>query len=115
MGILNNLSDSAEDGTAAGKQFTSKTYEHTKLKAFQLSALTVGMIAKLVIIGSLVSLGVTFLVISGAMALGAWLQNAALGYLLVGSCILVISIFIYFLRNFLDNQVIIKMSKIFFK
>ncbi|MFT6959410.1 MAG: hypothetical protein ACJA17_000500 [Polaribacter sp.] len=115
MGIFDNLSDSAEDGTAAGKQFASKTYEHTKLKAFQLSALTVGMIAKFVIIGSLVSLGVIFLAISGAIALGAWFQNAALGYLLVGSCILVISIFIYFVRKFFDNQVIIKMSKIFFK
>jgi hypothetical protein len=115
MRIFDNLSDSADDGTAAGKEFASKTYEHTKLKVFQLSALTVGMIAKLVIIGSLVFLGFIFLAISAAIALGLYFQNAALGYFSVGSCIFVIALFIYFFRKFFDNQVILKMSKIFFR
>lgn len=115
MSIFDNLSDAADKGTAASEQFASKTYEHTKLKVFQLSALTVSMIAKLVIIGSLASLGCIFLAISAAIALGDYFQNAALGYLSVGSCILVISLLIYFFRKFFDNQVITKMSKIFFK
>jgi len=115
MSIFDNLTDAADEGTAASKQFASKTYEHTKLKVFQLSALTVSMIAKLVIIGSLASLGFIFLAISVAIALGEYFQNVALGYLSVGLGILVISLFIYLFRKVLDNQVIIKMSKIFFR
>jgi len=114
MRIFDTFSDSADKGTAAGKQFISKTYEHTTLKAFQLSALTVSMIAKLVVIGSLASLGFIFLAISSAIALGTYFQNTALGYLLVGLLILFISLLIYFFRNFFDKKVITKMSKMFF-
>ena len=114
MRILDNFSDSADKGTAAGKQFLSKTYEHTTLKAFQLSALTVSMIAKLVVIGSLVSLGFVFLAISSAIALGAYFQNTALGYLAIGLLILFISLLVYFFRKQFENKVIAKMSKMFF-
>jgi hypothetical protein len=114
MRIFDNFSDSADKGTAAGKQFLSKTYEHTTLKAFQLSALTVSMIAKLVVIGSLVFLGIVFLAIASAIALGAYFQNAALGYLSIGLLILCSSLIIYFFRKFFDKKVITKMSKMFF-
>jgi hypothetical protein len=114
MRIFDNHSDSADKGTTSGKQFLSKTYEHTTLKAFQLSALTVSMIAKLLVIGSFASLGFVFLAISSAIALGAFFQNAALGYLSIGLLILLIALFIYFFRNFFDKKVITKMSKIFF-
>jgi hypothetical protein len=114
MRIFDNFSDSADKGTAAGKQFLSKTYEHTTLKAFQLSALTVSMIAKLVVIGSLASLGIVFLAISSAIAVGAYFQNAALGYLLIGLLILFTSLLIYFFRKIFDKKVITKMCKMFF-
>ncbi len=114
MRIFDNFSDSADKGSAAGRQFISKTYEHTALKAFQLSALTVSMIAKLLVIGSLVSLGFVFLAISSAIALGAYFQNAALGYLAIGLLILFISLLVYFFRKQLENKVIAKMSKMFF-
>jgi hypothetical protein len=114
MRIFDNFSDSKDKGTAAGKQFLFKTYEHTTLKALQLSALTVSMLVKLVIIGSIASLGVVFLAISSAIALGTYFQNAALGYLSIGLLILFIALLIYFFRKFFDKKVIIKMSKMFF-
>jgi magnesium-transporting ATPase (P-type) len=114
MRIFDNFSDSADKGTAAGKQFLSKTYEHTTLKAFQLSALTVSMIAKLVVIGSFAFLGIVFLAISSAIALGAFFQNAALGYVSIGLLILLIALLIYFFRKLFDKKVITKMSKMFF-
>jgi hypothetical protein len=84
------------------------------LKAFQLSGLTVSMIAKLVVIGSLAFLGIVFLAISSAIALGAFFQNAALGYVSIGLLILLIALLIYFFRKLFDKKVITKMSKIFF-
>jgi hypothetical protein len=114
MHIFDNFSESADKGTAAGKQFLSKTYEHTTLKAFQISALTVSMIAKLVVIASLASLGFVFLAISSAIALGSYFQNTALGYLSTGLLILITALLIYFFRKLFDKKVITKMSKMFF-
>ena len=114
MSIFNNLSNSADKGTDAGKEFITKTYEHTKLKVFQLSALTFGMIVKLLVIGSLAFLGFIFLTVSLAIAIGDYLDNAALGYLSVGGFILFISLLLYFFRKYFDKKVITKMSEIFF-
>jgi hypothetical protein len=114
MHIFDNFRESVDKGTAAEKQFLSKTYEHITLKAFQLSALTISMVAKLVVIGSLASLGFVFLAISSAIALGSYFQNAALGYVSIGLLILLTALLIYFFRNFFDKKVITKMSKMFF-
>ncbi|MDX6747105.1 hypothetical protein SHK09_09915 [Polaribacter sp. PL03] len=114
MSIFDNLGNSADKGSAASKEFVSKTYEHTKLKVFQLTALTFGMVAKLLIIGSLAFLGFLFMAFSSAIALGEYLHNVALGYLFVGLFILVISLLLYFFRKSFDKKIITKMSKIFF-
>ncbi|TXD48202.1 hypothetical protein [Polaribacter sp. IC073] len=114
MSLFNNLSNSADTGTDATKQFVTKTYEHTKLKVFQLSALTSAVIVKLFIIGGLAFLGLIFIAFSSAIALGEYLQNVALGYLCVGLIILVISLLLFFMRKTFDKIIISKLSKIFF-
>jgi hypothetical protein len=114
MHIFDNFRDSGDKGAAAGREFVSKTQEQVTLKAFQLSALTVSTIVKLLVIGSLVSLGFVFLAISSAIALGVYFQNAALGYLSIGIFILFISFLIYCFRKTFDKKVIKKMSGIFF-
>jgi hypothetical protein len=114
MSILDNLKDSADKGTDASKQFVTKTFEHTKLKAFQVTALTLSVIVKLFIIGSLVVLGFIFLAVSSAIALGEYFENSAFGYLFVGLFFLIISLFLYFFRKYFDKKVIANVSKIFF-
>jgi hypothetical protein len=115
MNILENLSNSADKGTAASKEFVSKSYEYSTLKAFQISALSIAMVVKLLIIGSLLSLGFIFLAFSGAIALGDYFQNVALGYLSVGLCIVVLSFLLYLFRKVFDKKIITVMSEIFFK
>jgi hypothetical protein len=114
MSIFDNLKDSADKGTDASKQYISKTFEHTKLKAFQVTALTLSTIVKLFVIGSLAVLGFVFLSVSTAIALGEYLKNVALGYLIVGLFFVIISLLIYFFRKYFDKKVIQKVSKIFF-
>ncbi|PQJ71825.1 hypothetical protein [Polaribacter butkevichii] len=114
MSIFDNLQNSADKGTNIGKEYASKTLEHTKLKAFQVTALTISMIVKLFFIGSLAVLGFVFLAVSSAIALGDYLENIALGYLFVGLFFLVIAIIIYLFRKYFDKKVIYKISKIFF-
>ena len=114
MSIFDNLSNSADQGPAAGKEFATKTYEHAKLKVFQLSTLTLSMITKLLVIGSLSFLGFFFLAISSAIALGEYLENPALGYLSIGLFVLIISLLLYLFRRSFDKKIITKMSELFF-
>jgi len=114
MSIFDNLTNSANKGSLEGKQFVSKTYEETKLKVFQFSALTLGIIVKLFAIGSLLLLGFIFLAFSLAIVLGEYLQNAALGYLFVGLFLLTISLLLYLFRKLFDKKILVKMSKVFF-
>ena len=114
MSVFYNLKNSADKGAEASKEYVSKTLDYTKLKAFQITALTLSIIIKLFIIGSLAVLGFIFLAVSTAIALGEFLNNVALGYLFVGLFFLVISLIIYLFRTYFDKKVISKVSKIFF-
>ncbi|MGJ8745475.1 hypothetical protein [Polaribacter sp.] len=114
MSIFDNLRESADKGTDAGKEFVSKSFEHARLKVFQVSAITLSMIVKFLIIGSLAVLGFIFLAISLAITLGKYLQNVSLGYLYVGLMILLFSLVFYFFRKILDRKIIAKLSEIFF-
>jgi len=114
MSLFNKLKDSTDKGKDASEQFISKTIEHTKLKAFQVTTLTLSILIKLFIIGSLAVLGFVFLAISAAIGLGEYLNDVALGYLFVGLFFLIISFFIYLFRKSFDKKVITTVSKIFF-
>lgn len=114
MSLIDDLSNSAGRGTDASKEFVTKTFEYSKLKAFQISALTLGALVKIFIIGSLMLLGFIFLAFSSAIALGEYLQNISLGYLLIGAALLFISLIFYFFRKFFDKKIITTLSKIFF-
>lgn len=114
MSIFKSFSNSADKGTDAGKEFVSKSYEHAKLKAFQISALTIGMIAKILLLGGLAFIGFVFLSISAAIALGELFNSSALGYLAVAGIIIVVALLCYLFRKTLDKKVISKMSDVFF-
>tara|TARA_R110001592_G_scaffold58446_4_gene177031 strand:+ start:138 stop:485 length:348 start_codon:yes stop_codon:yes gene_type:complete len=115
MSLLEDLSNSADKGTEASKELVSKSYEYSKLKAFQITTLSISMLAKLFIIGGFLSLGFVFIAISGAIALGTYFQNIALGYLAVGTATLIFTFLLYLFRKSLDRKIIIRISKIFFK
>ncbi|TXD50924.1 MULTISPECIES: hypothetical protein [unclassified Polaribacter] len=115
MSIFENLSNSADKGTEASKELVSKSYEYSKLKAFQITTLSISMLAKLLIIGTVLSLGFIFIAFSGAIALGTHLQNMALGYLAVGSGTLIFAFLLYLFRKSFDKKIIAKISEIFFK
>ncbi|MCH3881756.1 MULTISPECIES: hypothetical protein [Tenacibaculum] len=114
MSIIDNISEAADKGTETSKEFVSKSYEYSRLKVFQLATLSMSMVVKLFVIGSLISLGFVFLLFSAAIALGSYFKNIALGYLTVGLFMLLLSLLIYLFRKSIDKKVIIKMSKIFF-
>ena len=96
---------SSDSGTELIKQYVSKSLEYTKLKTFQLATMSISMIAKMMIVGSILSLGFVFMAISLAIFLGE---------LLVGVLMLFIALILFLLRKYFDKNIIVKMSKIFF-
>lgn len=74
-------------------------------------ALSATSITKMMIIGSLVSIGMLFLSISGAIAIGDYLENTALGYLIIGSVYVFFGIILFLMRKLIEKTIIKKLSK----
>ncbi|WP_439130239.1 hypothetical protein [Polaribacter sp.] len=115
MDILKSLKDTSEDGFDIGKKYVDVSYKYSKLKVFQILTYSISSLTKLFLIGSLLSVGIIFMSIAGAIALGDYLNNTPLGYLLVGILLMIIGFFIYLLRKVIDKNIISKMSPQFFE
>lgn len=115
MSIIDDLNNSADKGSSAGKELINKSYAYSKLKVFQMTTLSISMLTKLFILGGFFFLGFIFIALSGAIALGEYLQNIALGYLIIGLLMLFFVLLLYLFRKYFDKKIIIKMSKTFFK
>lgn len=74
-------------------------------------ALSATSITKMMIIGSLVSIGMLFLSISGAIAIGDYLENTALGYFIIGSVYVFFGIILFLMRKLIEKTIIKKLSK----
>lgn len=111
INIFESISKSSTSGLEASKKLATTTAEYAKLKAFHLMALSATSITKMMIIGSLVSIGMLFISISGAIAIGDYLENTALGYLIIGSVYVFFGIIIFLMRKLIEKTIIKKLSK----
>ncbi|MEO6347569.1 MAG: hypothetical protein ABIO60_06625 [Aquaticitalea sp.] len=108
---INNTSDKAVD---IGEKFLKDTQEYYKLKIFQQLTVTVSLVAKVLIIGGLLFIGLIFLAIAAALALGGYLDNVALGYVIVAAFFLMIAFALYLMRSVINHKIIEKLSPKFF-
>ncbi|WP_452228796.1 MULTISPECIES: hypothetical protein [unclassified Lacinutrix] len=108
---LNNTSDKAAD---LSKKYLKTSQDYITLKAFQQLTSSISLIVKLFAVGSLVFLGLLFLAISGAIAIGNALGNLALGCLIVALTFVVLAILVYVLRKHIDRKIIQKIAIKFF-
>ncbi|MHB0755213.1 hypothetical protein [Polaribacter sp. M15] len=115
MDILKSLKDTSEDGADIGKKYIEASYKYSKLKVFQILTHSISSLTKLFLIGSLLCVGVIFMSIAGAIALGDYLNNTSLGYLLVGFALMIFGFVVYLFRQLIDKKIIIKISQQFFK
>lgn len=114
MNIIDDINKSTDRGTDIGKKYITTSYEYTKLKVFQLVTVSISTIVKLFFIGGLIAVGMVFLSFAAANFIGEYYNNIAIGYLFVGLFFLIISIFIYAMRKYIEKKIIQNMSKIFF-
>jgi len=112
--MFETLNNAADKGAESGKKYIESSYKHAKLKIFQQLTVSVGMVAKIVLIGGLISTGLIFLAVAAAIAIGHHLDNVMLGYLIVGGLFFVLALIIFALKKSIEKVIIVKISKKFF-
>ena len=108
---INSTSDKAVD---VGEKYLKDTQEYYKLKIFQQLTISISMMAKVLAIGGILFIGLIFLSIAGAVAIGQWLDNPALGWVIMSGIFFFIGLIIYATRNVINEKIIAKLSPKFF-
>jgi hypothetical protein len=112
--MFDNISKEADNAISKGKEYIKLSENYYKLKIFQHFSILLSFITKLALFGSILLIALIFLSISGSIALGNMLDNPALGFLIVGSGLVLIAMIIYLCRRAIDKKIITKISKDFF-
>ena len=115
MSVFESINSTSEKATDIGEDYIKKSREYFKLKVFQQLSYTASMVGKAVIIGGVLFIGLIFLAVASAIALGDWLGHIALGYLVVGVIFLIVGFIIYKVRYLIDGKVIAKIQTKLFK
>lgn len=108
---INNTSDKAVD---IGEKYIQDTKDYYKLKIFEQLSVTVSLVAKVLIIGGLLFIGLIFLAFAGAIGLGQLLENMALGYVIVAAVFMIIGLIVYMTRASINGKIIAKLLPKFF-
>lgn len=108
---INNTSDKAVD---IGEKYINDTREYYKLKIFQQLSISISLVAKALVIGGILFIGLIFLAIAAALAIGAWIDNMALGYVIVAAILMMIGGIVYLKRAFINKKIIKVLSLKFF-
>ncbi|MBU2997727.1 hypothetical protein KO500_14855 [Cellulophaga baltica] len=114
MSIIKSLDETTSNAAQSGEDYVKKTQKYYELKIFQQISILSSYILKVAIIGSLCILGLIFLAIAGATALGNYFHDRALGHLCTGLIFFATIILIYLFRKYIDKFIIKKLSKTYF-
>ncbi|WP_417199463.1 phage holin family protein [Bizionia sp.] len=114
MNIFESLSETTGKMTDAGETYVEKSQEYFKLKMFQQLTVSISLVAKALVIGGLLAIGLLFLAFALALAMGEWLGDLALGYLIVAGIFLLVSGIIYLKRAAINKVIIKSLSSKFF-
>lgn len=90
--------------------------EYYKLLVFKILTQTISTTANYLLFGSIIFLIILFVSISGGIALGNYLENNSLGFLIVAGVFLVILCILLPLRKkIIETPILSKMSENYFK
>ncbi len=114
MNIFESVNDATGKMSDAGETYIKKTQEYFTLKVFQQLTISISLVAKAIIIGGMLFIALIFLAFAAAMAIGNWLQDGALGFVIVAGIFLIATAIIYFSRHHINNKIIKTFSSKFF-
>lgn len=115
MNILESIKDTSGKMADVGETYVKKTEEYYKLKVFQQITVSISFVTRGLIIGGVLFLALFFLTFSLAFAIGQWLDNLALGYLIVAVFFFIVTIILYYNRHVINKMIIQTLSSKFFE
>lgn len=114
MNIFESINHTSGKMADAGETYVKKSQEYFKLKVFQQITVSISLVSKALIIGGLLFIGLFFAAFASALAIGQWLGNLALGYLIVALVFLIATVIVYSKRKFINRKIIKSLSSKFF-
>ncbi|RAV29419.1 phage holin family protein [Sinomicrobium soli] len=111
---LHSISENAGELNKSTQEFIEKMYEYYKLSVFKkLTKGTTSMITFL-IIGAVLFGAMLLITFAIALFIGEWLDNLALGFLILGGIYILIAVVVYYgFRKTIERKVLIKASRDF--
>ena len=110
-----NLKEHSENIQDHTKEFIEKNIEYYKLSVFKMVMKSTTMILKFTLILLCCSMVLLFCSIAGAFAIGSYLENNALGFLIVGGIYVVATGFLFLVKDkIIEGPILEKFSEIFF-
>lgn len=114
MTVFESINNTTTKATDLGQEYIKKSQKYYTLKVFHQLTFSFGMLGKTLIIGSVLFIGLIFMAFALAMAIGDWLSNDALGYLIISGLFICVAFIIYKMRHLIDKKIIKIMSPKFF-
>ncbi len=110
------LKEQISELQADSEKVLQSNIHYYKLWLFKVLTRTMTDFTKILLLGSVAFLVFLFLAIASAFAIGMYLENNALGFLIVGSILFVVLLLIFiFKKKLVEKPLLSKMSKIYFK
>lgn len=114
MNVFESLGDKAESASKIGERYVKSTHQYYKLKIFQQLAVSVSIVAKLLVVGACLILGIIFAAVAGANYLGQLFNSISLGYIAIAGLFFIMAILLYITRKTINKYILQKMSVDFF-
>lgn len=114
MALFDSIEETTKKAADLAEDYVKSSRAYVRLKLFQQLTITISLVAKIAIVGSLLFIAAIFIATSLVILIGNWLGNIALGCLVVAVCSLIAAFVIYKIRKKIDTLVIKKMSPKFF-
>jgi len=111
---MSTLKDNAEALQDNVQILIETQAEYYKLWSFKVGMKSVTLLIHAFLFGLFITLGVLFASVAAAFWLGHIMHNNSLGFLIIGSFYVVMSILVYLLREKIDAPILKKFSSIFF-
>lgn len=115
MGVFNSIGNASEQAFDSGEEYVKYSRRYYTLLIFKYLSKSSSILAKSLLIGIFVIIGLIFLLISAALWLAQVVASVPLAFLIVGVVLFVIAFIISLFFKMIDTAIIQKISKIFFK
>ncbi len=115
MSLFDSINETTDQATDIGEKYFNASRDYFKLKIFKQLALGLGYATKLLIFSLIFMVALIFLAISAAIAIGNAVESEALGFLIVGGILVLLATIVVLLAKQIDNAVVRKLAKKFFK